>query len=344
MGTSIRIRFVPHFAAMLASLRARFRRVGFHGAAFRQTRSVSLGTILTVCGIGIAIAGTGYADFLAAVAQRESSMNPNAVNRLGYVGLFQMGTMAMTDAGYYTPNGTRNNSWQGSWTGKGGVTSLSQLESNPDLQIQAVNAYYQRVEGYISSYGLNQYVGQTIDGVLVTQSGLVAGAHLVGIGELQRYLNSGGAYVPKDGNGVPITQYIQQFAGYSLSGPAPTYATLRAATPTGGEAASPYTPPAGGGWNSSGGGNGFGGLPNVGTDPDAGFANGAGVSMGQVGETIKLMLAATIFLWLGWAVLGNWNAFRKGRGIHGVTASPLHFARENLRAIGVMALCMWIIL
>jgi len=315
-----------------------------YSGVVRQARSLSLGTILLVSGIGLAIAGTSYADFLAAIAQRESSMNPSAVNGLGYVGLFQMGTMAMTDAGYYTPNGTSNNSWQGSWTGKGGVTSLSQLESNPDLQIQAINAYYQKVEGYISSYGLNQYVGQTIDGVQVTPSGLVAGAQLVGIGALQKYLNSGGAYVPKDGNGVPITQYIQQFAGYSLSGPAPTYAALRAATPTGGEAASPYTPVAGSPWNGNGNGNGFGGLPNVGTDPDAGFANGAGVSMDQVGQTIKLMVAATVFLWLGWAVLGNWNAFRKGRGIHGVTASPMNFARENLRAIGVMALCMWIIL
>ena len=46
--------------------------------------------------IGLAMAATGFADFLKAIAQRESSLNPGIVNIQGYAGLFQIGTLAIT--------------------------------------------------------------------------------------------------------------------------------------------------------------------------------------------------------------------------------------------------------
>lgn len=86
--------------------------------------------LLVISLVALAAAGT-YADFLKAVAQRESSMNPNAHNPYGYVGLFQMGEAALIDAGYYKSDGSGKNDWTGAWTGKNGVTSLDAFKSDP---------------------------------------------------------------------------------------------------------------------------------------------------------------------------------------------------------------------
>jgi Ca2+-binding RTX toxin-like protein len=59
------------------------------------------------------------------------------------------------------------------------------------------------------------YEGQVLDGVKLTVSGMLAGAHLVGAGNLNKYLLSGGVNAPADGNGVGVKSYITQFAGYA---------------------------------------------------------------------------------------------------------------------------------
>jgi hypothetical protein len=64
-------------------------------------------------------AGTTYTDFLRALGDRESSMNQYAINQYGYAGLFQMGSLALQDAGYKTATG--------GWTGKDGITSQAQF-------------------------------------------------------------------------------------------------------------------------------------------------------------------------------------------------------------------------
>jgi hypothetical protein len=45
---------------------------------------------------------------------------------------------------------------------------------------------------------------------------MLAGAHLVGHAAVKRFLDSGGAIVERDGNGVPVTDYMRKFAGYDF--------------------------------------------------------------------------------------------------------------------------------
>jgi len=52
--------------------------------------------------------------------------------------------------------------------------------------------------------------------VVVTASGLLAAAHLVGPGGLARMFREGS--VVFDGNRVPATYYMERFGGYDLSG------------------------------------------------------------------------------------------------------------------------------
>ena len=94
-------------------------------------------------------AGTTYADFLRALAQRESSMNQYAVNQGGYAGLYQMGSLALQDAGYKNASG--------GWTGKDGITSQAGYLADAQAQTNAVTAYYAKAWNTIKYFGLDSY-------------------------------------------------------------------------------------------------------------------------------------------------------------------------------------------
>ena len=62
---------------------------------------------------------------------------------------------------------------------------------------------------------INKFDGKVVHGVLVTESGLLAAAHLGGQGSVKKWFRSG--RVRRDGNGVKITTYMKKFGGYTLS-------------------------------------------------------------------------------------------------------------------------------
>jgi hypothetical protein len=63
-------------------------------------------------------------------------------------------------------------------------------------------------------YDIDIYAGQKIKGIEITPSGMIAGAHLGGIGGLKNFLTSGGDNNPADANGTKIGDYVKMFAGY----------------------------------------------------------------------------------------------------------------------------------
>lgn len=280
--------------------------------------------------IGLAVAATGFADFLKAIAQRESGLNPGIINSQGYAGLFQMGTLAMTDAGYYRSNGSAVNSWGGTFTGKNGVTSLNAFLANPDLQVKAITAYYAKLQGYIDYFGLSQYVGRTLNGTQITASGLIAGAHLVGIGSLKHYLDSGGSVIPRDGNNVPVTQYIAQFGGYAIAAVAPTFAEVLAANPTGGAGSTPLPTTPGGGSSSS---PIFPSAPSF-SNPDAAFAAGSGYSMAEFAELFRLLFAAVLFLWVAYTFVGAYRGYASGK------RPPIFVGKTQIKVVIVLFVLM----
>jgi hypothetical protein len=158
-----------------------------------------------------------YQQFLEALAARESTGDYKIVNQLGYVGKYQFGEVALIDAGYYRKDGTKANDWKGPWTGKDGIASINDFRNSPAAQENAIRAYMDKQWSYIVHFHLDAYVGKTVGGVEITASGLLAGAHLVGIGGLKTFLTSNGNKVPRDGNHVPITTYIGQFKGYETT-------------------------------------------------------------------------------------------------------------------------------
>ena len=65
----------------------------------------------------------------------------------------------------------------------------------------------------IDRMGLGQYEGQTMNGVPVTRSGMMAAAHLGGMGGLRQFLQTGGQHNPADAYGTSLADYMRQHGG-----------------------------------------------------------------------------------------------------------------------------------
>jgi|TARA_B110000977_G_scaffold36051_1_gene48227 hypothetical protein len=137
---------------------------------------------------------TSHQQFLDAMGHRESSNNYKAVNKYGYMGKYQFGRSTLK-------------------TLKINV-SRSEFINNPKLQEQAMYKLLQYNKNKLKRY-IEKYNGRVINGVLVTESGLLAAAHLGGAGSVRKWFRTG--KVRRDGNGVKITSYMKLFRGYDLN-------------------------------------------------------------------------------------------------------------------------------
>jgi len=137
---------------------------------------------------------TGHQQFLDAIGHRESGNRYNIVNKYGYMGKYQFGRSTLK-------------------TLKINV-SRSEFINNPKLQEQAMYKLLQYNKKKLKRY-IEKYNGRVINGVLVTESGLLAAAHLGGAGSVRKWFRTG--KIRRDGNGVKITSYMKQFGGYDLN-------------------------------------------------------------------------------------------------------------------------------
>lgn len=104
----------------------------------------------------------------------------------------------------------RLNDWANA-TGNSPVT-LSQFTNNPALQRQVEQWHVKDIIGHAQSNGYTDRVGQKINGVTVTLSGMVAVAHLGGKGGLDKFMSSNGRYNPSDELGTSLTDYLRKHA------------------------------------------------------------------------------------------------------------------------------------
>jgi hypothetical protein len=64
---------------------------------------------------------------------------------------------------------------------------------------------------------IRRSVGKRINGTVITESGILAAAHLAGAGNVKKYLRSGGRNDFKDAYGSSIQYYMKRFSGYDTS-------------------------------------------------------------------------------------------------------------------------------
>lgn len=139
--------------------------------------------------------GKGYVAFKEALGFKESGGNYGVINQFGYLGKYQFGKSTLAMVGIY---------------------NTTKFLNSPELQEEAIYANFARNK-WILKDEINRYVGQTIAGVQVTESGILAAAHLAGAGGIRSFLRSGGALYLSDAFGTTIRTYLNTFKGYDTS-------------------------------------------------------------------------------------------------------------------------------
>jgi LysM repeat protein len=89
--------------------------------------------------------------FYKELGARESSDNYEALNKLGYMGKYQMGTPALIDIGYKTKFG---------WTGKDGINNQKDFLNSSTVQEKAARAYHEVQWGYLKKVTTSEKTGK----------------------------------------------------------------------------------------------------------------------------------------------------------------------------------------
>ena len=153
-----------------------------------------------------------YKDYASKIGDIESTDNYQCVNQYGYMGRYQMGNLALIEAGYMD----FDDNWTEYAVSKG-VNNQDSFLNNPSAQDDAFKRFNKRQWGYIVNYGLDSYIGTEFNGtgVTITPSGLLTACHLVGVGEMNAAFNNGTD--PVDANGTYASRYMDILYGYDIS-------------------------------------------------------------------------------------------------------------------------------
>ena len=132
--------------------------------------------------------------FLEDLGFRESSGNYKAVNQFGYLGKYQFGRKTLDALGY---------------------TDISNrvFLANPQIQEEAMYDLLIHNKKILRRQ-IEKYNGKVINGILITESGILAAAHLAGPGNVKKFFRKG--YEFRDGNGTKMTSYMKKFSKYRL--------------------------------------------------------------------------------------------------------------------------------
>lgn len=148
-----------------------------------------------------------YNQFIYDLGARESGNKYDIENAFGFLGRWQFGKMRLYDAGYsldnYSPKGMPK---------KRLISKRYFLDNTLGVQDQIMGWHVYNLADSISKK-YSDYFGKEICGVVVTLSGLVAGAHLKGIGGVNKFLKG---QDNSDALGTKISEYIKKFGGYEL--------------------------------------------------------------------------------------------------------------------------------
>lgn len=139
--------------------------------------------------------GKTFVGFQQSLAARESQGKYYKVNSLGYLGKYQFGSATLKILGIRD--------------------TISFLRSRK-LQEKAFLANLSRNKWELRKE-IAKYSGKVIRGIEITESGILAAAHLGGPGSVKRFLRTNGRRKFKDGYGTSITEYLKDFGGYDTS-------------------------------------------------------------------------------------------------------------------------------
>ena len=134
----------------------------------------------------------GFKEFMAF---KESSGSFKSINKFGFMGKYQFNLNTLK---IYK------------------LKNASNFLKNPELQERIFLINCQRNK-WILRKDINWFVGTVINGTEITESGILAAAHLSGPGNVKKYLRSDGKNNLKDAFGTSISKYMNTFKNYNVS-------------------------------------------------------------------------------------------------------------------------------
>jgi hypothetical protein len=137
-----------------------------------------------------------FTAFLTDIAKLESGDRYDIESKLGYLGRYQIGRLALNDIGM------------------GGITS-EDFKTTPEVQELAMRMLLRKNKKYLQAY-IGKYSSKKVCGIRIDESALLAAAHLTGVGSVMQFLDSNGDVDPVDGNGIKTSSRLKKFEGYKL--------------------------------------------------------------------------------------------------------------------------------
>ena len=136
-----------------------------------------------------------FVGFKELLAYKESTGNYFRINKFGFMGKFQfnLNTLKMYK-----------------------IKDAKVFLENPKLQERVFLINVQRNK-WILRKDIKWFVGTKINNTIITESGIIAAAHLAGPGNVKKYLRSGGKHNPKDAFETSISFYMDYFKGYDIT-------------------------------------------------------------------------------------------------------------------------------
>lgn len=146
--------------------------------------------------LSVPYTGKYFIAYKEAIAFKESQGKYKRVNSLGYLGKYQFGKETLKTVG---------------------IHDSSSFLNNPRMQEKAFIALLSKNKSLLKDI-IEKYEGQIIAGIEVTESGILAAAHLGGVGSVKKFFRYNGERYSRDAYGTSIKSYMRDFGGYETSG------------------------------------------------------------------------------------------------------------------------------
>ncbi len=145
--------------------------------------------------LNVPFTGKFFIGYKEAIGFKESQGEYKKINTIGCMGKYQFGMETLKSVG---------------------INNSSSFLNNPKLQEKAFVALLAKNKWELKEV-IEKYDGTVLNGIKITESGILAAAHLGGVGSVKKYFRSSGKRYIKDAYGTSIRSYIKAFGGYDTS-------------------------------------------------------------------------------------------------------------------------------
>lgn len=141
-----------------------------------------------------------FSRFVDDLGARESGNNWQCVNLIGCFGEWQFHESTLKYLGYKK-------------------ITLKKFRADPEifpreLQLKVLKALIRVNLSILMDY--EHFIGDSINGTVITKSGMIAASHLGGAGSLEKFLDSKGRINKRDIFGTSIYDYLKKFSSYDI--------------------------------------------------------------------------------------------------------------------------------